>query len=67
MKYTVTNDGWLDGTYRSKGELMELTPDQAKWLLRAGLIAPCDPTAAPVTATPPRDKPAPRRSKGDVD
>lgn len=68
MKYTVINEGWLDGNYRTKGEILEMLAEQAKWLLRAGSIAPCEP-AKPEPAPPAPDAKVadkPKRSK-DVD
>lgn len=38
MHYIVSATGWLDGTYRRKGETVEMSDDAAKWLLLSGQV-----------------------------
>lgn len=47
MKYQVVIDGWLDGEYRTAGEIIELSADAAKYLLLNGqiVVAPADPVS----------------------
>ncbi len=52
--YTVNQDGWLDGNYRTKGEPVQMTEEQAKWLVLGDRISEAAPSSAgaPAEALP---------------
>ena len=52
MRYTVSETGWLDGKYRRKDEIVEMSDEAAKWLRRSGQLVP-----APANATRQRRDP----------
>ena len=57
--YEVITEGWLDGVYRQKGEILTLHPLQADHLVIARSIRPVKPKAAvpAVAARPAPEKP----------
>ena len=52
-QYIATEEGWIDGVLRAKGEAIEMSERAAEHLLIAGVIAPkpADPAPPPATRT----------------
>lgn len=51
--YDVLADGWPKGHFRKKGDVVELTDDEAKYLVMSGLVAPAKPKPPASPAKPP--------------
>lgn len=39
VEYAIQQDGWLDGIFRKRGDIVSLTPRAAEYLLGSGQIA----------------------------
>lgn len=46
MRYRVERTGFIDGMHHIEGDIIELSPETARYFVRSGLIVP-----APVQAT----------------